>query len=98
MKCSLKLMAPISVKTVATTSIGTLSKNPMLASCVDKPPVASVEKLWLIASNRAHAREPVGHRAGGRQHDVDDAQSCGRVRASRGVNRSSFNGPAISAL
>ena len=50
MKCSLKLMAPISVNTVATVSIGTLSKKPMLSSCVDRPPVASVEKLWLTAS------------------------------------------------
>ena len=29
-----------------------LSKYPILASCVDNPPMAIAEKLWLMASNK----------------------------------------------
>ena len=37
-----------------------LLKKPTLASCVEKPPMAIVAKLWPIASN---AGIPANHRA-----------------------------------
>ena len=40
------------MKTIATASMAALSKKPRLASWVEKPPMATVEKLWQTASNR----------------------------------------------
>ena len=38
------------MKTIATSSIATESKNARLASCEEKPPSDSVVKLWISAS------------------------------------------------
>ena len=50
-KCSAKLMPAIVMKAIATDSTARESKKPRLESCVEKPPMATVEKAWQIASN-----------------------------------------------
>ena len=50
-KCSEKLTPPTNMKNTAMPSITSLSKKPKFASCVELPPVETVEKLCAIASN-----------------------------------------------
>ena len=45
-----KLMPDNSMNTLQIIKINGLSKKPMLASWVEKPPMATVEKAWQIAS------------------------------------------------
>ncbi|MNC93563.1 hypothetical protein D3C83_102210 [compost metagenome] len=49
-KCTLKLMPPASMNTIATASMAGLSKKAILASCVEYPPVDRVEKACPMAS------------------------------------------------
>lgn len=50
-KCNEKLQAEISRNTTVIMFIVGLLKYPILASWVEKPPIATVEKLWAMASN-----------------------------------------------
>ena len=46
-----KLTPDSSMKTTAMSWIAALSKKPILASCVENPPIATVENECEIASN-----------------------------------------------
>ena len=52
MKCKAKLMPAINMKMIAIVSTSGLLKYPILASCVGKPPMATVLKLCPMASNK----------------------------------------------
>jgi len=51
MKCSAKLTLASSRKSTVIRLMAGLSKKPMLASWVEKPPTDRVEKEWQMASN-----------------------------------------------
>ena len=48
----MKFIADSNIKIIQIISIEVLSKKPILLSCVEKPPIAIVEKLCPIASNK----------------------------------------------
>jgi hypothetical protein len=51
MKCTAKFSDDSAMNSMTNHSSVGLLKKPMLASCVEKPPVAVVENAWQMASN-----------------------------------------------
>ena len=50
-KCNEKFIPAMNMNIIAIISIALLSKYPMLVSCVEKPPIATVENECERASN-----------------------------------------------
>ncbi|MDT4831888.1 hypothetical protein FQZ97_654170 [compost metagenome] len=96
MKWVAKLMPAISMNTIATISTATESKWAKPSSQVEKPPSPIVVAMWHQASNhdRPTARYARKHRM---ENTKYTAYSALAVLAIRGVRRSSFIGPGVSA-
>ncbi len=96
MKCVAKLIPAISMNTIATISTATESKCAKPSSQVEKPPSPMVVAMWHQASNQDR---PASRYA--RKQRIENtkytAYSALAVLAMRGVSRSSFIGPGVSA-
>ncbi|MCY1555286.1 hypothetical protein D9M68_919320 [compost metagenome] len=90
------MMPAISMNTIATISTATESKWAKPSSQVEKPPSPIVVAMWHQASNhdRPTARYARKHRM---ENTKYTAYSALAVLAIRGVRRSSFIGPGVSA-
>ena len=70
-------MPAVNMKTIATTLIMLLSKYAMLASCVENPPMATVEKAVTQGIEPTHPGKPVAQHAGDGEGEVDIPKRLG---------------------